>query len=138
MVKENVEYIFRRIVNLLNVLSPNSPVSSSAIPSSPLSKDSFLVKHYRPDHHDYFFDRDPAVFHCVLNFFRTGELHLSTVTCGPVVKSELEFWGVDELDIEECCWSRYSSWVSTLQVRLLRLKRQRLRSDLTMDDLVLL
>ncbi|GFR87394.1 voltage gated potassium channel [Elysia marginata] len=87
----------------------------SAIPSSPLSKDSFLEKYYRPEHHDYFFDRDPAVFHCVLNFFRTGELHLSTVTCGPVVKSELEFWGVDELDIEECCWSRYSSWVSTLQ-----------------------
>ncbi|GFN75454.1 potassium voltage-gated channel protein shaw [Plakobranchus ocellatus] len=88
---------------------------SSAIPSSPLSKESFLEKYYRPEHRDYFFDRDPAVFHCVLNFFRTGELHLSTVSCGPVVKSELEFWGVDELDIEECCWSRYSSWVSTLQ-----------------------
>ncbi|KAK3789806.1 hypothetical protein RRG08_036099 [Elysia crispata] len=87
----------------------------SAIPSSPLSKDSFLEKYYRPDHHDYFFDRDPAVFHCVLNFLRTGELHLSAGTCGPVVKSELAFWGVNELDIEECCWSRYSSWVSTLQ-----------------------
>ncbi|KAK3789805.1 hypothetical protein RRG08_036098 [Elysia crispata] len=86
-----------------------------AIPSSPLSKDSFLEKYYRPDHLDYFFYRDPAVYHCVLNFFCTGELHLSSETCGPVVKSELDFWGVNELEIEECCWHKYSNWLSTLQ-----------------------
>ncbi|CAL1547659.1 unnamed protein product, partial [Lymnaea stagnalis] len=64
---------------------------------------------------EYFFDRDPEIFHCVLNYFRTGELHLPTSVCGPVVKSELEFWGVDEVDIEECCWSRYATWATTLQ-----------------------
>ncbi|XP_013083955.1 potassium voltage-gated channel protein Shaw-like isoform X2 [Biomphalaria glabrata] len=86
-----------------------------AVPKSPLSSDKFLSKHFRESHRDYFFDRDPAIFHCVLNYFRTGELHLPTSVCGPVVRSELEFWGVDEVDIEECCWSRYATWATTLQ-----------------------
>lgn len=86
-----------------------------AIPSSPLSNDQFLARHFRPAQKEYFFDRDPEIFHCVLNYFRTGELHLPTSVCGPVVKSELEFWGVDEVDIEECCWSRYATWATTLQ-----------------------
>ncbi|KAH9494663.1 hypothetical protein Btru_020471, partial [Bulinus truncatus] len=86
-----------------------------AIPKSPLASDSFLSKHFRDTQKDYFFDRDPEIFHCVLNYFRTGELHLPTSVCGPVVRSELEYWGVDEVDIEECCWSRYATWATTLQ-----------------------
>ncbi|XP_059140646.1 potassium voltage-gated channel subfamily C member 1-like [Physella acuta] len=86
-----------------------------AIPKSPLANNEFLARHFRTESNDYFFDRDPEIFHCVLNHFRTGELHLPTSVCGPVVKSELEFWGLDEADIEECCWSRYSTWATTLQ-----------------------
>ncbi|KAH9499039.1 hypothetical protein Btru_005490 [Bulinus truncatus] len=86
----------------------------SAVPSSRLSDESFLGKLYRADQNDYFFDRDPEIFHCVLNYFRSGELHLPTSVCGLVVKSELEFWGIRDDNIEECCWSRYSGWTSTL------------------------
>ena len=31
-------------------------------PHSPLANKEFLKKHYRPDHKDYFFDRDPDTF----------------------------------------------------------------------------
>ncbi|KAI8773100.1 potassium voltage-gated channel subfamily C member 3 [Biomphalaria glabrata] len=86
----------------------------SAHPSCHLSDPVFLAKYYRTEQNDYFFDRDPEIFHCILNYFRSGELHLPTSVCGLVIKSELDFWGIDDISIEECCWSRYATWASTL------------------------
>lgn len=40
-------------------------------PKSPLANDEFLKKHYRSDHKDYFFDRDPDVFKVNLLFYRS-------------------------------------------------------------------
>lgn len=90
----------------------------SAHPSCHLSDPVFLAKYYRTEQNDYFFDRDPEIFHCILNYFRSGELHLPTSVCGLVIKSELDFWGIDDISIEECCWSRYATWASTLHVRI--------------------
>lgn len=56
-------------------------------------------------------------FQAILNFLRTGELHLPTFICGPCAKTELEFWGVEEHWIERCCWISYNEWNST-QVKL--------------------
>ena len=56
------------------------------LPQSPLADESFLRKHFREDKGHYFFDRDPEVFGAILNYLRTGELHLPTKYCGPAVK----------------------------------------------------
>ncbi|XP_041366712.1 uncharacterized protein LOC121381460 [Gigantopelta aegis] len=85
------------------------------LPNSPLANEELLQKHYRENHKDYFFDRDPDVFKAIMNYLRTGELHLPSWACGAAVKSELEFWGVEEDEIEACCWNNYSSWNSTLE-----------------------
>ncbi|XP_025081830.1 potassium voltage-gated channel protein Shaw-like isoform X2 [Pomacea canaliculata] len=95
-----------------------------SLPHSPLADDSFLRKHFRQEKGHYFFDRDPDVFCAILNYLRTGELHLPTKCCGPAVKTELEFWGIEEDEIEECCWTNYNSWTTTLDA-LRRLEQDR-------------
>jgi hypothetical protein len=75
-----------------------------------LANDSEMIKYYRPEKGDYFFDRDGKAFTVILNYLRSGELHLPTYICGPALRSEFAFWGVDELDIERCCWQPYNTW----------------------------
>uniref|UniRef100_H3A2S1 BTB domain-containing protein n=1 Tax=Latimeria chalumnae TaxID=7897 RepID=H3A2S1_LATCH len=57
--------------------------------------------------HEYFFDRHPGVFAYVLNYYRTGKLHCPADVCGPLFEEELAFWGIDETDVEPCCWMTY-------------------------------
>uniref|UniRef100_A0A667WG52 Potassium voltage-gated channel subfamily C member 1 n=1 Tax=Myripristis murdjan TaxID=586833 RepID=A0A667WG52_9TELE len=70
-----------------------------------------------PDAHDrfdydskseeFFFDRHPGVFAHILNYYRTGKLHCPADVCGPLYEEELAFWGIDETDVEPCCWMTY-------------------------------
>ena len=46
-----------------------------------------------------------------LLFSSAGELHVPLDVCGAVVKRELDFWGIDEGEIESCCWISYSSYI---------------------------
>ncbi|XP_070206113.1 potassium voltage-gated channel protein Shaw-like [Littorina saxatilis] len=72
--------------------------------------DDKMRAYFRPAQGDYFFDRDPTAFGAVLNYLRTGDLHVPTTMCGPALQAELEFWSIDELDIERCCWTQYNTW----------------------------
>ncbi|CAG5125486.1 unnamed protein product [Candidula unifasciata] len=69
-----------------------------------------LQLYYRKSRGDYFFDRDPTAFGSILNFLRTGELHIPTNMCGPALQNELDFWGIEEADIARCCWTQYNTW----------------------------
>ncbi|XP_029645925.1 potassium voltage-gated channel protein Shaw-like [Octopus sinensis] len=89
-----------------------------------LSNEMFLQKFYRERHKDYFFDRDPVCFRSILEYLRTGQLHLPSNVCGPALKKELDFWGISENLIEGCCWNIYDSWNSTYE-SLLRFDRDR-------------
>ena len=62
---------------------------------------------FDPHTGEYFFDRHPGVFNMILNYYRTGKLHAPTDVCGPLFEEELAFWGLDEKQIEPCCWSNY-------------------------------
>lgn len=56
---------------------------------------------------EYFFDRHPGVFANVLNYYRTGNLHCPLDVCGPLFEDELNFWGIDDQQVESCCWLTY-------------------------------
>ncbi|CAH1797460.1 unnamed protein product [Owenia fusiformis] len=65
---------------------------------------------YDPLTREYYFDRHPAAFAAILQYYRSEELHVDQNICGNVMKTEMSFWGLNELDIEPCCWVSYSKF----------------------------
>ena len=64
---------------------------------------------YDPVKDEYFFDRNPTCFEAIVNYFRTGQLHYPNNVCGPVFECELKFWGVEEEQMQTCCWEGYTA-----------------------------
>lgn len=52
---------------------------------------------------EIFFDADDDVFREVLRYHRTGELHTPTNMCQQVFNKQLEYWGINADDINDCC-----------------------------------
>ncbi|XP_052408971.1 potassium voltage-gated channel subfamily C member 1-like isoform X1 [Carassius gibelio] len=69
--------------------------------------DAFSNFDYDPKSDEFFFDRHPNTFAFILNYYRTGKLHCPNDVCGPLFEEELAFWGIDETDVEACCWMNY-------------------------------
>uniref|UniRef100_A0A8C7ZVF4 Potassium voltage-gated channel subfamily C member 4 n=1 Tax=Oryzias sinensis TaxID=183150 RepID=A0A8C7ZVF4_9TELE len=83
---------------------PGTRLAWLAEPDAQVSTDSEAEP---PSAAEFFYDRHPGIFAYVLNYYRTGKLHCPADVCGPLFEEELAFWGIDETDVEPCCWMSY-------------------------------
>ncbi|KAM9330682.1 potassium voltage-gated channel subfamily V member 2 [Gastrophryne carolinensis] len=62
-----------------------------------------LCDDYSPVEDVYFFDRDPAIFHHIYNFYRTGVLWVRDELCPRSFLEEINYWGVRVKHTPRCC-----------------------------------
>ena len=67
------------------------------------------AENYREKTDEYFYDRDPAMFRCIIDFYRNDILHFPHDICGPVIHHELSYWEIEEEHVAPCCWEFFKS-----------------------------
>nr|XP_043904579.1 potassium voltage-gated channel subfamily F member 1-like [Solea senegalensis] len=80
---------------LLAELVDCSPKSSEEILS--------LCDDYDPDTGEFYFDRDPEAFKCVIELYYYGEIHMKRGICPICFLKEMEFWKIGADYLDECC-----------------------------------
>ena len=86
------------------------------VPDTRLASINASSKEYIQEKDFYFFDRNPEIFSCVLDYYRTGELHLPKQTCGAAIRNELEYWQIPPTSISDCCVSSFYKFEDDLEV----------------------
>lgn len=91
--------VARVVINVGGVRNEVYKTTLETISGTRLAK---LVSGNRCDA-EFFFDRNPAAFAHILNYYRTGKLCCAGDVCGASFGEELAYWGIRESDVELCC-----------------------------------
>ena len=67
-----------------------------------------LVDAYSLKDNEFYFDRDPVTFNCILNFYRTGRLHVIDEICILDYADDLDFWMIKDINLEICCVDKFT------------------------------
>ncbi|XP_042365932.1 potassium voltage-gated channel subfamily V member 2 [Plectropomus leopardus] len=62
-----------------------------------------LCDDYVVQSNEFFFDRDPKIFHNIFNFYRTGVLCIKEELCPRNFLEEINYWGVRIKNSQRCC-----------------------------------
>ncbi|KAJ8333078.1 hypothetical protein SKAU_G00419740 [Synaphobranchus kaupii] len=85
-----------RLAELVNCASRNFDTISS------------LCDDYDPGKGEFYFDRDPDAFKCIVEVYYFGEIHMKRGICPICFIKEMEFWKIDISFLDECCKSNLS------------------------------
>ncbi|NXY69758.1 KCNF1 protein, partial [Glareola pratincola] len=67
-----------------------------------------LCDDYDPGKREFYFDRDPDAFKCIIDVYYFGEIHMKKGICPICFKNEMEFWKVDLKFLDDCCKTHLS------------------------------
>lgn len=88
---------------------PRSRLGMLALKGHSHDKIMELCDAYSIVENEYFFDRHPRSFNAILNYYRTGSLHLVDEMCVMAFCDDLDFWKIDEIYLEVCCQNKYNT-----------------------------
>ncbi|XP_041105218.1 potassium voltage-gated channel subfamily F member 1-like [Polyodon spathula] len=74
-----------------------------------------LCDDYDPGRKEFYFDRDPGAFKCIIDVYYFGEIHMKRGICPICFQKELEFWKIDTSFLDDCCKSNLSEKKEELQ-----------------------
>ncbi|MEQ2285697.1 Potassium voltage-gated channel subfamily F member 1 [Ameca splendens] len=66
---------------------------------------SSLCDDYDPDIAEFYFDRDPEAFKCIVELYYYGEIHMKRGICPICFMKEMDFWKIGADFLDECCKS---------------------------------
>jgi len=66
-----------------------------------------LCSDYSIVENEFFFDRHPRSFNTILNFYRTGKLHLADEMCVLAFGEDLHYWGLSADHLDGCCYDKF-------------------------------
>lgn len=65
-----------------------------------------LCDDYDEETHEFFFDRNPKAFGMIVSFLAAGKLMLLRDTCALSFQEELRYWGIEETNLQNCCFRK--------------------------------
>ena len=68
---------------------------------------------------EFFFDRDPDLFRHILNYYRTGRIHMPRDVCFTAFVDELAYFGIRADIVADCCHEDYEDRSSNISDVLL-------------------
>ncbi|KAM6975312.1 potassium voltage-gated channel subfamily V member 2-like [Tautogolabrus adspersus] len=81
---------------------------------------------------EFFFDRDPKIFHNIFNFYRTGVLCIKDELCPRNFLEEINYWGVRIKNSQRCCRISFEERQDELSEQL-KIQRQ-LIAEVEMEE----
>ena len=106
--KLNVGGVKHEVMWKMMKQAPNSRLGKLAIATTHEEINN-LCADYSIQNNEFFFDRHPRSFNSILNFYRTGRLHIQDGICPLAFCEDLKYWQLDELCVEKCCASSYGT-----------------------------
>ncbi|XP_078128196.1 potassium voltage-gated channel subfamily V member 2 [Sander vitreus] len=91
-----------------------------------------LCDDYIVQSNEFFFDRDPKVFHNIFNFYRTGVLCIKDELCPHSFLEEINYWGVRIKNSQRCCRISFEERQEELNEQL-KIQKQ-LIAELEMEE----
>ncbi|KAG7258699.1 hypothetical protein CRUP_002001 [Coryphaenoides rupestris] len=67
-----------------------------------------LCDDFDPGRNEFYFDRDPDAFKCIVDVYYFGEIHIKRGICPICFLKEMDFWRIDPGVLDECCRSDLS------------------------------
>ncbi|KAL8624704.1 hypothetical protein ACOMHN_038250 [Nucella lapillus] len=81
-----------------------------SLPNTRLGRLARSAVYSKPPEKELFFDRNPDIINCLLDFYRTGELHLPRHLCVNTIERELKFWEIPQELVQECCFKQIEEY----------------------------